>query len=88
MYAYRDHLPSCVLPITNHDGVADAAGSTLYSAPGARLGLVAVGGYYIDSHFHYLTAHPSSTIKILQPGATAADQLTVVGTLDVAFPSG
>ena len=41
---------------TNHDGVADVAGSALYSAPGASLGLVAAGGYYIDSHFHYLTA--------------------------------
>ena len=73
---------------TNHDGVADAAGSALYSAPGARLGLVEAGGYYIDSHFHYITSSPSSTITILQPGTTAADQLTVVGTLQVAFPSG
>ena len=35
----------------NHDGIADGAATTLYAAPGARLGLTQAGSYLIDSNF-------------------------------------
>ena len=73
---------------SNHDGVADGTGTTLYSPPGARLGLVRAGGYVIDSNYGtYYSGSVTPTITLLQPGATADAPLTSAGSLQFGFPA-
>lgn len=72
----------------NHVGVAEPAGSALFSGAGARIGLLAAGDYYVDSRFEFFGAAPVSSITLLKPGATASDTLTAAGTLELNFPVG
>jgi len=64
----------------NHDGVADGPGTVLYTTnSGPLTGLVKVGNLYAVGN---LGDH---TITLLQPGATPADALTAVGTLQFNY---
>ncbi|HEY4360237.1 MAG TPA: PEP-CTERM sorting domain-containing protein [Bryobacteraceae bacterium] len=64
----------------NHDGVADGPGTVLYSTnSGPLTGFVKVGDYYAVGN---LGDH---TITLLQPGATPADTMTAVGTLQFTY---
>jgi hypothetical protein len=71
----------------NHDGIADGPATTIYAAPGARLGLIQAGAYLIDSNFGtYFSGNNTPSITVLKPGATPDAPLTPVGSLQFGFP--
>ena len=67
----------------NHDGIADAPGSVLYSfQSGPLLGLERTGKYIVTGN------NGDKTIAILQPGATPDAPLTPVASIAFNYPSG
>jgi hypothetical protein len=69
----------------NHDGVADGPGTVLYSGLPGSLTAVRQGGQVI---FVTSSQAGSERITVLRAGPTPADPLTLVGSINFAFPAG
>ena len=69
---------------TNQDGIADGPGSVLYSGlPGGQTSLRMRGNLI------FVTGQgPGKPISILRPGATPGGALTLVGQININYPSG
>lgn len=69
-------------PDANHDGIADGAGTTLYSGRPPSLSALRVAGDLV-----FLTG-PPHPVTVLRMGATSAAPLTLAGILIITYPSG